>query len=54
LPRATLVATRSVLAFEWKRLLLQQLDAGLSHEGMAFLAQPTMAAAESTLSLGES
>lgn len=35
LPRQTLVGTRHVLNFEWKRLCLQQLHAGLTEEFFA-------------------
>jgi enoyl-CoA hydratase/carnithine racemase len=32
MPRATLIATRQVLTYEWKRLMLQQLHSGLVEE----------------------
>jgi len=35
LPRATLVSTRQVINYEWKRLLREQVQAGLTEQGLA-------------------
>jgi enoyl-CoA hydratase/carnithine racemase len=40
LPLNVLHATRSVLTMEWKRLLTQQLDPGLTYEGLAVASRP--------------
>jgi len=40
LPRATLVSTRQVLTYEWKRLLNEHLHKGLTEQGLASALGP--------------
>ncbi len=41
-PRPTLYGTRSALTSEWKRLFVEQLHTGLTHEALAAVALPEM------------